>query len=82
MNPPASTASRTAWIMVLLLFPVALLNYLDRQMLATMQKSMVSDIPTITNEEAWGSVLAASSGPTPSSARSADSSRIVSAAVT
>ncbi len=59
MNPPASTASRTAWIMVLLLFPVALLNYLDRQMLATMQKSMVSDIPTITNEEAWGSVLAA-----------------------
>ncbi len=45
--------------MVLLLFPVALLNYLDRQMLATMQKSMVSDIPTITNEEAWGGVLAA-----------------------
>jgi MFS family permease len=45
--------------MVLLLFPVALLNYLDRQMLATMQKSMVSDIPTITNEAAWGSVLAA-----------------------
>jgi MFS family permease len=44
---------------VLLLFPVALLNYLDRQMLATMQKSMVSDIPTITNEAAWGSVLAA-----------------------
>jgi MFS family permease len=28
-------------------------------MLATMQKSMVSDIPTITNEAAWGSVLAA-----------------------
>jgi MFS family permease len=59
MNPPDSTASRTAWLMVLLLFPVALLNYLDRQMLATMQKSMVSDIPTITNEAAWGSVLAA-----------------------
>lgn len=59
MNPLPSSASRTAWIMVLLLFPVALLNYLDRQMLATMQKSMVSDIPTITNEEAWGSVLAA-----------------------
>ena len=59
MNPPDSTASRTAWLMVLLLFPVALLNYLDRQMLASMQKSMVSDIPTITNEAAWGSVLAA-----------------------
>lgn len=50
---------RTAWLTVLLLFPVALLNYLDRQMLATMQKSMVEDIPSITNEEAWGNVLAA-----------------------
>lgn len=51
--------SRHAWTVVALLFPVALLNYLDRQMLATMQKSMVEDIPSITNEAAWGSVLAA-----------------------
>ncbi|WP_395743163.1 MFS transporter [Prosthecobacter sp.] len=50
---------RRAWLIVGLLFPVALLNYLDRQMLATMQKSMVDDIPTITNEESWGNVLAA-----------------------
>lgn len=59
MTDTSSSASRTAWTAVALLFPVALLNYLDRQMLATMQKSMVEDIPTITNEEAWGSVLAA-----------------------
>ncbi len=59
MNPPSPSVPRTAWFMVMLLFPVALLNYLDRQMLATMQKSMVEDIPTILNEEAWGSVLAA-----------------------
>ena len=59
MTDSSSSASRTAWTAVALLFPVALLNYLDRQMLATMQKSMVEDIPTITNEEAWGSVLAA-----------------------
>lgn len=53
------STSRTAWMIVALLFPVALLNYLDRQMLATMQKSMIDDIPSITNEAAWGSVLAA-----------------------
>ena len=29
------SASRTAWLVVMLLIPVALLNYLDRQMLAT-----------------------------------------------
>lgn len=57
--PAPASASRAAWMAVALLFPVALLNYLDRQMLATMQKSMVEDIPTITNEEAWGNVLAA-----------------------
>jgi MFS transporter, Spinster family, sphingosine-1-phosphate transporter len=53
------TQSRYAWMVVALLFPVALLNYLDRQMLATMQKSMVLDIPSIINEQAWGDVLAA-----------------------
>ncbi len=53
------TQSRYAWMVVALLFPVALLNYLDRQMLATMQKSMVLAIPSIVNEQAWGEVLAA-----------------------
>jgi MFS family permease len=42
---------------VALLFPVALLNYLDRQMLATMKASMVADIPSIANKADWGLVL-------------------------
>jgi len=46
-----------AWWVVLLLFPVALLNYLDRQMLATMKASMVADIPSIANKADWGLVL-------------------------
>lgn len=40
-----------------MLFPVALLNYLDRQMLATMKASMVGDIPSIANKADWGLVL-------------------------
>ena len=48
---------RYAWFIVCLLFPVALLNYLDRQMLATMKASMVHDIPTIANKADWGWVL-------------------------
>lgn len=57
MSPP-STVLRYAWFVVALLFPVALLNYLDRQMLATMKASMVADIPTIANKADWGFVLA------------------------
>ena len=48
---------RYAWFVVALLFPVALLNYLDRQMLATMKASMVGDIPSIANRADWGLVL-------------------------
>ncbi|MFZ4764257.1 MAG: MFS transporter [Roseimicrobium sp.] len=51
------TTSRYAWTVVALLVPVALLNYLDRQMLATMKSSMVGDIPTIANRADWGLVL-------------------------
>lgn len=40
-----------------MLVPVALLNYLDRQMLATMKASMVADIPSIANKADWGFVL-------------------------
>jgi MFS transporter, Spinster family, sphingosine-1-phosphate transporter len=48
---------RYAWYVVLLLVPVAVLNYLDRQMLATMKASMVADIPSIANKADWGFVL-------------------------
>jgi MFS family permease len=37
--------------------PVALLNYLDRQMLASMKSSVMADIPTIATEENWGLML-------------------------
>jgi MFS family permease len=47
-----------AWVIVGLLFPVALLNYLDRQMLATMKTSMVGDIAGIASDAQWGFVLA------------------------
>ena len=56
MNATPST-SRTAWLVVLLLIPVALLNYLDRQMLATMKSSMLGDLPDIQTKAQWGLVL-------------------------
>jgi MFS transporter, Spinster family, sphingosine-1-phosphate transporter len=43
--------------MVILLMPVALLNYLDRQMLATMKTSVMGDIPSIATGENWGFML-------------------------
>jgi MFS family permease len=46
-----------AWMVVMLLLPVALLNYLDRQMLASMKASMVADIPSIANRADWGLIL-------------------------
>jgi MFS family permease len=49
---------RTAWLIVALLVPVALLNYLDRQMLAAMKYSVMQDIPDIALEENWGKILA------------------------
>lgn len=56
-----STLPRTAWLVVVLLMPVALLNYLDRQMLASMQTSVMESIPTLgqaeNREELWGFML-------------------------
>jgi MFS family permease len=56
-DTPGSRSLRYAWFVVAMLFPVALLNYLDRQMLATMKASMVGDIPTIANKADWGLIL-------------------------
>lgn len=47
-----------AWFVVALLMPVALLNYMDRQMLAAMKFSLMTDIPDIGSEANWGKVLA------------------------
>jgi MFS family permease len=48
---------RTAWIAVALLWPVALLNYLDRQMIASMKSSVMGDIPSIGDDANWGYML-------------------------
>ncbi len=53
----APSLTRTAWLVVALLFPVALLNYLDRQMLAAMKFSVMHDIPDIGSEANWGRML-------------------------
>ena len=45
------------WLVVALLFPVALLNYLDRQMIAAMKSSVMGDIPSIQSDERWGYML-------------------------
>lgn len=52
------TPTRYAWIVVALLVPVALLNYLDRQMLAAMKFSLMTEIPDIGSEANWGKILA------------------------
>ena len=52
------SVSRHAWLVVALLIPVALLNYLDRQMLASMKFSVMRDVPDIALEANWGAILA------------------------
>ena len=53
----APSLARLAWLTVALLWPVALLNYLDRQMLASMKFSVMADIPTIEGDANWGFML-------------------------
>jgi MFS family permease len=56
---PVSLSSRYyPWLVVALLVPVAMLNYLDRQMLASMKFSVMRDIPDIALEANWGKILA------------------------
>src|SRR5512134_249599 len=57
-NGSAKSGWSLAWIIVALLVPVALLNYLDRQMLAAMKFSVMRDIPDIALEANWGTILA------------------------
>jgi MFS family permease len=49
--------ARTAWLVVALLWPVALLNYLDRQMLAAMKFSVMLDVTDIATDANWGRML-------------------------
>ncbi|MFM8718979.1 MAG: MFS transporter, partial [Chthoniobacterales bacterium] len=57
MSTPAPSPGRYAWLIVALLFPVALLNYLDRQMIAAMKVSVMGSVSGITLESQWGYML-------------------------
>jgi ACS family D-galactonate transporter-like MFS transporter len=46
------------WLLVFLLWVVALLNYMDRQMLSTMQGAMRADIAELNQAEAFGALMA------------------------
>lgn len=46
------------WVLVALLWFVALLNYMDRQMLSTMQEAMKADIAELNRAEAFGALMA------------------------
>ena len=46
------------WVVVALLWVVALLNYMDRQMLSTMKPSMQSDIPELQSATNFGYLMA------------------------
>ena len=60
-NENSKTTPSWAWLFVLLLMPVALLNYLDRQMMATMRDSVMESIPEFSQsdkpQEMWGIML-------------------------
>lgn len=57
-GPANAKISAYAWAVVALLWPVALLNYLDRQMVSTIRASMRADIPSITNDQDFGTLVA------------------------
>jgi MFS transporter, Spinster family, sphingosine-1-phosphate transporter len=58
VNSGANKISLYAWIVVALLWPVALLNYLDRQMLSTIRVSIRADIPGVASDEDFGKLMA------------------------
>lgn len=58
MNSAGPKFPAYAWAVVALLWPVAMLNYLDRQMVSTIRASIRADIPTITNDQEFGTLMA------------------------
>lgn len=56
-----ATAARVptyAWAVVALLWPVVMLNYLDRQMVSTIRASIRADIPSIASDQEFGTLMA------------------------
>lgn len=58
MNTTTSSLTTRAWLTVAMLWPVATLNYLDRQMVATIRASIRADIPSIANDQQFGVLMA------------------------
>jgi MFS family permease len=58
VNTGAQKISAYAWAVVALLWPVAMLNYLDRQMVSTIRASIRADIPSIANDQDFGTLIA------------------------
>ncbi|MGH7992524.1 MAG: MFS transporter, partial [Limisphaerales bacterium] len=58
MKRNLQSLSGYAWVVVGLLWPVVMLNYLDRQMLATVRASIRADIPSIANDREFGMLMA------------------------
>lgn len=58
MNSAAQKFPAYAWVVVALLWPVVMLNYLDRQMVSTIRASIRADIPTIANDQDFATLMA------------------------
>ncbi len=56
-NAPRKVGKVYPWVVVALLSVVALLNYLDRQMLSTMKEAMSIDIVELQKAEAFGALM-------------------------
>jgi MFS family permease len=54
---PSITTERGAWLVVALLWPVALLNYLDRQVLSTLQPAIGADISAVLDSQNFGRLM-------------------------
>jgi MFS family permease len=59
MNCNVQKVSGYAWAVVALLWPVVVLNYLDRQMLSTMRLSIMKDVVELQSAENFGWLMAA-----------------------
>lgn len=57
-GPAKATVPAYAWAVVALLWPVAMLNYLDRQMVSTVRASMRADMPSIASDQDFGTLIA------------------------
>ena len=58
MNDGAQKKISYAWAVVALLWPVAMLNYLDRQMISSIRASIRADIPSIANDQDFAFLMA------------------------